>query len=198
MQGTVSKMTANLAGTVDYALPLGEQSLPLNERLGQTLSLEFTGNIFCAACGRKTSKSFSQGFCFPCMRSLACCDMCIMKPETCHFDQGTCREPDWGQRNCMVPHTVYLANTSGLKVGITRQSQIPTRWIDQGAAQALPVFSVKTRKISGLVEIALANYMADKTNWRALLKGEADALDLPQLARKAVPKVENRLAAIVD
>lgn len=198
MQGTLAKMTATLADTIEYALPVGEESLPLNALLGKHLQLKFHGNIYCTACGRKTKKSFSQGFCFPCMRSLACCDMCIMKPETCHFDQGTCREPEWATRNCMVSHYVYLANTSGLKVGITRHSQIPTRWIDQGATQARPLFSVSTRKVSGLVEIALAKLMADKTNWRAILKGNAEPLDLVEKARKSIPQIEERLESIRD
>ena len=76
----------------------------------------------------------------------------MMKPETCHFAKGTCREPQWGEQHCMVPHYVYLANTSGVKVGITRHTQLPTRWIDQGATQALPIFKVNTRYQSGLVE----------------------------------------------
>ena len=68
----------------------------------------------------------------------------------------------------MVDHYVYLANSSGLKVGITRHTQLPTRWIDQGASQALPIFKVRTRLQSGLVETALAEFISDKTNWRAL------------------------------
>ncbi len=196
MQGTLAKMTATLTDSIEYALPVGEDFLPLNPLLGSQLQLKFSGNIFCSACGRKTKKSFSQGFCFPCMRSLACCDMCIMKPETCHFDQGTCREPEWGIRNCMVSHYVYLANTSGLKVGITRHSQIPTRWIDQGATQARALFSVSTRKVSGLVEIALAKQMADKTNWRAILKGNAEPLDMVKKANYAVPLIEERIDSI--
>jgi hypothetical protein len=70
--------------------------------------------------------------------------MCIMKPETCHYHLGTCREPDWAQSHCFRPHIVYLANSSGVKVGITRKTQIPTRWLDQGASQALPIFEVAT------------------------------------------------------
>ncbi len=196
MQGTLSKMKVKLSETVQYTLPASEQRLPLNDLIAKKLQLRHTGNIYCTACGRKTKKSFSQGFCYPCMRSLACCDMCILKPETCHFDQGTCREPDWGLQHCMSPHIVYLANTSGLKVGITRHSQIPVRWIDQGATQALPILQVATRKISGLVEIELANIMADKTNWRALLKGEADSLNLQESAEQSMPHIKNILADI--
>jgi hypothetical protein len=72
-----------------------------------------------------------------------------VSPEKCHYHAGTCREPEWGEAHCMIDHFVYLANTSGLKVGITRGTQVPTRWIDQGATQALPVFRVASRLDSG-------------------------------------------------
>jgi hypothetical protein len=72
-----------------------------------------------------------------------------MKPETCHYHLGTCREPDWAQNHCFRPHIVYLANSSGVKVGITRKTQIPTRWLDQGASQALPIFEVQQPFVIG-------------------------------------------------
>jgi hypothetical protein len=78
----------------------------------------------------------------------------------------------------MQPHIVYLANTSSCKVGITRATQIPTRWIDQGAVQALPIFQVQTRLQSGLVEVALAQYVSDKTHWQKMLRGTPEPIDL--------------------
>ncbi len=194
--GALRKMRAQLSadGTVQYRMVIGEQEVELNALIGKQISLQHSGYIDCQHCGKKTKKSYSQGYCFPCMQKLAQCDMCIMKPETCHFEQGTCREPEWGKRNCFIPHYVYLANTSGLKVGITRHGQIPTRWIDQGATQALPIFKVSTRLQSGLVEIALAEFIADKTNWRAMLKGSADAVDLKAIATELKPKIAEKLA----
>ncbi|OAN11514.1 hypothetical protein A3K86_21530 [Photobacterium jeanii] len=196
MHGTLSKMKSALCpetNTVNYQLPVGESLLALNPLIGKPLKMTFTGNIFCDACGKKTKKSYSQGHCFPCMKKLARCDMCIMKPETCHYDAGTCREPEWGDNFCMVPHFVYLSNTSGLKVGITRHTQLPTRWIDQGATQALPIFKVKTRQLSGLVEIALAELVADKTNWRAMLKGDNKEIDLVTEAQRLIPEIQAKL-----
>jgi hypothetical protein len=198
MQGTLSKMTTVLGDVVEYALPIGEQHLKLNPLIGQPISLTYSGAIFCDACGRKTNKSFAQGHCYPCMQKLAACDMCIMKPETCHYHLGTCREPEWGESHCMIHHIVYLANTSGLKVGITRESQVPTRWLDQGATQALPIFRVKTRQISGLIEVALAKIMADKTNWRAMLKGNNVDLDLKLKAAEAIPDIAATLAEVSE
>ncbi|MCM0148864.1 DUF2797 domain-containing protein [Photobacterium galatheae] len=193
MQGTLSKMRVSLGDVVNYQLLVGEETLDLNPLIGKSLQLTFTGNIYCDACGKKTKKSYSQGHCFPCMKKLARCDMCVMKPETCHYAQGTCREPEWGDTHCMVPHYVYLSNTSGLKVGITRHTQIPTRWIDQGATQALPILKVKNRHLSGLVEVALAEFIADKTNWRAMLKGNAEDMDLKAEAQHLLPEIESRL-----
>ena len=198
MRGTLNKMKTRLGEVVEYELPVGEERLPLNALLGKALKLTYTGQIFCDACGRRTNKSFAQGHCYPCMTRLARCDMCVMKPETCHYDAGTCREPTWGETHCMTHHIVYLANTSGLKVGITRENQVPTRWMDQGATQALPIFRVKTRHISGLVEVALAERMADKTNWRAMLKGDGEPIDLNAEAAVHVPEIEASIRAIVE
>ncbi|QIR14909.1 DUF2797 domain-containing protein [Shewanella aestuarii] len=198
MLGTLSKLKTTLSETdeVQYQLPVGDNLLPLNPLIGQTLTLTHTGNIFCCSCGKKTKKSYSQGHCYVCMQKLASCDMCIMKPETCHFDKGTCREPEWAQSHCFVPHYVYLSNTSGLKVGITRHNQIPTRWIDQGATQGLPIFKVATRKLSGLIEIELAKFINDKTHWQAMLKGHNEDMDLVEQAKQLIPLIEDKLNAI--
>ncbi|MDN5515749.1 MAG: DUF2797 domain-containing protein [Pseudomonas sp.] len=177
-RGSLSKMKAHLDAPVQYAFRLGEEEVPVNPLVGKHLRLEYLGAIHCSHCGRKTKTSFSQGYCYPCMQKLAQCDICIMSPEKCHFDQGTCREPSWGEQFCMTDHIVYLANSSGVKVGITRASQVPTRWIDQGATQALPILRVATRQQSGFVEDLLRTQVADKTNWRALLKGDAAPVDL--------------------
>lgn len=203
--GAIEKLVAKLDETnqVQYQLPLAainegqqKQFIALNPLIGKQLSLHFTGSIACKHCGKKTKKSYSQGFCYPCMTKLAQCDMCIMKPETCHHHLGTCREPEWGQKHCMIDHFVYLANSSGLKVGITRHSQVPTRWIDQGATQALPIFKVSTRLQSGLVEVALAKFINDKTNWRAMLKGVAEPIDLKAQAERLKPEIAAKLAEL--
>lgn len=164
---------------VQYQIPLDDQLVPLNDHLGQAIRIQHTGTIHCVHCGRRSNKSFNQGYCYPCFTKLAQCDICIVSPEKCHYDQGTCREPEWGEQHCMVDHIVYLANSSGIKVGITRKSQLPTRWIDQGAVQALPIFRVKTRQQSGMVEDMFRQHVADKTNWRTMLKGNITPVDLP-------------------
>ena len=177
-RGSLSKMKAHLDAPVQYAFRLGDEEVPVNPLVGKHLRLEYLGAIHCTHCGRKTKTSFSQGYCYPCMQKLAQCDICIMSPEKCHYDASTCREPSWGEQFCMTDHIVYLANSSGVKVGITRATQVPTRWIDQGATQALPILRVATRQQSGFVEDLLRSQVADKTNWRALLKGDATPVDL--------------------
>lgn len=182
MRGTVKKMrserNASATEPLRYFLPLDDQLLAMNDLIGQELSIQASPGITCIECGRASKKSFSQGYCYNCCMTLAACDLCIMKPETCHYHLGTCRQPEWGEQHCMIPHIVYLANSTGVKVGITRESQVPTRWIDQGACQALPIFKVATRRLSGLVEVIIAEHVADKTHWQALVKGAALRVDL--------------------
>lgn len=178
ISGNLKKMQSATGPQVKYGLPVGDQCVDLNPLIGKPVSLEFDGVINCVHCGRKTSKSYSQGYCYPCMQSLAECDICIIKPELCHYHEGTCREPEWGETHCFKPHVVYLANTSGLKVGITRQVNIPMRWIDQGAVQALPVFRTRDRFTAGKLEVVMKQHVADRTDWRRMLKSCPDTLDL--------------------
>ena len=201
MIGNILKMQTTLGDAdkeqpVQYQLPIGDDLLPMNEHIGQTLKLSYNSEINCVACGRKTSKSFGQGHCFPCFRSLASCDMCIMKPETCHYAEGTCRQPDWGESHCFIPHYVYLANSSGIKVGITRGTQIPTRWMDQGAGQALPIFQVTNRLQSGLLEVILKAHVSDRTDWRKMLKSDAEPLDLKALRDELIEKCSDEIASV--
>jgi hypothetical protein len=179
IRGQVRKLVSRLDRPVHYSLPLGEERVALNPLIGSRLQLRHTGRISCVHCGRQTNKSFNQGYCYPCFQTLAQCDSCIIAPERCHYDAGTCREPVWGDHFCMQDHVVYLANSSGLKVGITRASQLPTRWIDQGASQALAVLRTRSRQQAGFCEAMFRQHVADRTNWRSMLKGEQEALDLP-------------------
>jgi len=196
MKGNIRKMVTVLESPAQYTLPIGDESFLMNDAIGKKIQLEYLGEINCVSCGRKTNKSFGQGHCYPCFRDLAACDMCIMKPETCHYDAGTCREPEWGEAHCMQSHFVYLANSSGIKVGITRGTQIPTRWIDQGASEALPIFNVDTRLQSGLIEVALKQHVSDRTDWRKMLKGMPDSADLKSVRDELISKCEPAIEEI--
>lgn len=196
-RGSLSKMAVSLqAPVVQYSFRLDDTQVAVNPLIGQRLRLEYLGAIHCSHCGKRTKTSFSQGYCYPCMTKLAQCDVCIMAPEKCHYDAGTCREPSWGEQFCMTDHVVYLANSSGIKVGITRATQLPTRWLDQGASQALPIMRVATRQQSGLVEDVLRSQVPDRTNWRALLKGDAEVLDLPAIRDQIFDACADGLSAL--
>ncbi len=178
--GHLRKLKTELKSPVKYTLIVGERNIALNSLLGKKIKFVFQNIINCINCGRETNKSFSQGYCFPCMRSLAECDICMVSPEKCHYHEGSCRQPTWGEEFCFRDHYIYLANTSGLKVGITRNGNIPYRWIDQGATQALPIFRVSNRLLSGKVEVLFKQFVADKTNWRTMLKGNAENISLSE------------------
>lgn len=205
LQGICHKMHAGLKdlsvtdqhihkANVEYKFILDCSDIELPFNVGQEIELEWTGKIYCVSCGSKTPKSYSQGHCFKCFKTKASCDMCIMKPETCHYHLGTCREDDFAHEVCFQPHIVYLANSSALKVGITRLGQMPTRWLDQGATQALPIMKVGSRRLSGQLEVMFSTQVADKTDWRKLLKGEAAPIDLidirEQLLEEFAPKIQ--------
>lgn len=197
-RGAVSKMQIALDEPAQYSFRLDDQQHELNALIGQTLRLEFLGEINCSHCDRKIKKSYAQGYCYPCFTTLARCDRCIMSPERCHYDAGTCREPEWAQEFCMIDHFVYLANSTGVKVGITRGTQLPTRWLDQGAIQAVPIFRVATRQQSGFVEDALRSQVGDRTNWRALLRGDAEPVDLLQVRDQIIDSCEEAILALQE
>jgi hypothetical protein len=194
--GHLAKMQVELDQQVQYFLPLDDHREPLNTLLGKNIRFEYLGDIHCTHCGRRSKKSFSQGYCYPCFTKLPQCDTCIMSPEKCHYEQGTCRDPSWGEEFCFTDHYVYLANSSGVKVGITRGSQIPTRWIDQGATQAMPIFRVKSRYQAGLIEDCLREHIADRTHWQKMLKGNSEAVDLEEIRDSIIAQSESGLSAI--
>ncbi|WP_150465716.1 DUF2797 domain-containing protein [Francisella sp. SYW-2] len=173
------------------------EDICMNDFIGKNMRIEFLDEINCVSCGIKTKKSYSQGHCFMCMRKLPECDICIVKPELCHFAAGTCRDSKWGEENCMKTHIVYLSNTGDIKVGITKLKNIPSRWIDQGASQAIPIFAVETRLISGLVEVAIKEHISDKTNWRKMLQGEPSSeVEFEDLRDELIEKSSDKIAQI--
>ena len=198
IDGTLRKLEIDPGEPAVYRLPVGDERVALNPLIGQRISMKFTGVIRCVACDRVTKKSFNQGHCYPCFKSLASCDMCIVRPELCHYHEGTCREPRWGERHCMQPHVVYLSATSGVKVGVTRKSQMPTRWLDQGATRAMAVFEVSARRDAGLIEAAFKAHIADRTDWRAMLKGDAEPVDLDASADALIETAAGSLASWLE
>lgn len=201
-QGNIRKMHVNADQNhlANYQLPVGDQLIAMNPLIGTRINVTFLGTINCVHCGNKTKKSFNQGYCYRCLTTLAQCDSCIIRPETCHYDAGTCREPKWGEDNCLSDHFVYLANTGTVKIGITRHvsDNVSSRWLDQGATQAMPIMRVQNRLISGLVETAFKSHIADKTNWRTMLKSKPENTDLLALKESLLGEVEDELDMIVE
>ena len=200
--GTLKKMRTEAAVPVTYYLTDGwfdsearSGDHLVNDHLGGQLAIHFTGQIHCTACGRKTKKTFGQGFCFPCSQNRAEADICIVKPELCHHGDADnpCRDEEFAQSQCFQPHYLYCSLTSGVKVGITRGPNIPSRWIDQGAVAAIPVAMLPDRRTVGLVEKRLSDEgFADKTHWTRMLKGnpEPGEFDLAAVAEKVVGRLE--------
>lgn len=198
--GNLHKMRTELRNPVDYFLTLDNREIHLNELLGKNIRLEYIGEINCIKCGRKTYKSFSQGFCYPCFKSAPETEECVLRPELCRAHEGVARDLAYAEQHCLNDHFVYLSLTSGIKVGVTRQSQVPTRWIDQGAIQAIKLAKVPNRYTAGLIEVALKEHMADKTNWRNMLTNKiinsTPLTDVKEDVRQKLP--ENLIEYVVD
>jgi hypothetical protein len=176
IRGNLRKMESvydkdNSSLPVKYSLPVGPDLIYLNELIGTTIRLEYLNKINCIHCGRETRQSFAQGYCYPCFISLPQTDACILRPEQCQAHLGISRDMEWSERNCLRDHFVYLALSPGLKVGVTRESQVPVRWIDQGAREAIKLAVTPNRYTAGTIEVELKKHMSDKTNWRHMLTG---------------------------
>jgi hypothetical protein len=144
--------------------------IALNRLVGRPIRLEHSGSFVCIRCGRPTDKLFGEGNCYPCFRDAPENAECIVRPELCEAHLGRGRDPVWEEAHHNQPHAVYLAVSSALKVGVTRLTQIPTRWIDQGAAWAVQIAEVPYRQLAGALEIALKALYTDRTAWQKMLK----------------------------
>lgn len=169
LSGNLKKMSSSLEDVVLYSLELNDQKVQMNNLLGTKISIDFTGEINCVRCGRKTNKSFAQGYCYPCFKNAPETEECVLHPELCRAHEGIARNLEYATSHCLIDHYVYLSLTSNIKVGVTRHHQIPTRWIDQGAMEAIIIAKTPNRNTAGLIEVELKKHIADKTNWRNML-----------------------------
>lgn len=177
--GILEKMQVAQGEEVQYHLELNGEHIYMNEKIGKLFVLEFSGSIFCLKCHQKTNKSFGQGFCYKCFISAPENSECIIRPELCEAHLGKGRDPEWEEKHHNQPHVVYLAAIDTIKVGVTRDAQIPTRWIDQGASSAIVFCRTPNRYEAGRIEVAMKSLFTDRTNWRNMLKNEIDeSIDL--------------------
>jgi len=173
------KMSTKNGFPISYTLSTKEGDVLMNDLIGKEIILEFFGQINCCICHKSIRKSFGGGFCYPCFTNAPENSECIIRPELCRGHEGKGRDPLWEKENHVIPHTVYLALTSSVKVGITRLGNEFTRWIDQGAWKTIKFAEVPDRYTSGLIEVELKSYISDKTNWRKMLANErAEEIDL--------------------
>ena len=188
--GNIRKMRSSLDERVSYQLPMSDLSVDVNALIGQPVRMTFDGQINCTECGRLTKKSFGQGFCFPCFRDSPEASECIIRPELCRAHEGESRDMEWSEKYCLTEQVVYLAKSSAVKVGITRNSQVPARWIDQGASEAIVFARVPNRYTAGVVEVAMKSFLTDRTNWQRMLKNEVSDVDLVAKKQELVGEID--------
>jgi hypothetical protein len=184
--GNLLKMQTDYAKPVQYYLNIEQQKIHMNDLLGRRLHIKFLNQINCISCDAITNKSFHQGYCYACFTTLPQTDLGILHPEKDLSHEGISRDMNWAKENSLKPHIVYLALTSQLKVGVTRLSELPTRWIDQGASHAIRFAKTPYRKLAGDIEVFLKNYVADKTMWKQMILAPRPAIDLLSEKQKLI------------
>lgn len=178
--GTLQKMETIFSNPIQYFLTLSETNIPMNSLLGKEITIEHIG-FQCLSC-LKEKEIYRQGHCKKCFYESPAVGEWILHPELSKAHLGIeDRDLAYEQSVQLQPHIVYLANSSEVKVGVTRKSQLPTRWIDQGAHRALSIAEVPNRYLAGIAEVSLKPYIADKTNWRKMLTNTLTSTDLQQV-----------------
>lgn len=176
-EGVLTKMQTEPGSPIQYYMVFENSFLNVNQLLGRDIEINFMG-YSCLNCSKK-KKIYRTGFCYDCFYSIPEAGDWIMRPElsTAHLDIAD-RNLDYEKRVQLQPHVVYLAASSDMKVGVTRKTQVPTRWIDQGASWAIPLVEVPNRYLAGITEVALKNHFSDKINWKKMLLNEISPIDL--------------------
>ncbi len=182
-KGVLRKMQTEIGSPIQYYLVFENDFLQMNQLLDKKINIEFVG-YECLHCGLN-KKIYRQGYCYDCFFEIPQAADWIMKPElsTAHLDQED-RDLEYEKKVQLKPHIVYLANSSNVKVGVTRKTQVPTRWIDQGAHEAIEIVEVPNRYLAGITEVALKDHVGDKTNWRTMLKNDIEDEDLVEWRNK--------------
>lgn len=176
-EGVLTKMRTEYGSPINYFVIFESDFIHVNQLLGKNIKIDFLGTQ-CLGCGQE-KKLFRQGYCYDDFYKLPNVGDWIMRPELSKAHLGEeDRDLEYEKKVQLQPHIVYLANSSNIKVGVTRKTQVPTRWIDQGAHEAVEVVEVPNRYLAGIAEVALKEYVADKTNWRKMLTNGAEDVDL--------------------
>ncbi|HBC05505.1 MAG TPA: DUF2797 domain-containing protein [Aequorivita sp.] len=170
-EGVLTKMQTENGSPIQYYLVFANDFLHMNQLLDKKVSINFL-RYQCLNCGLQ-KKIYRQGYCYDCFYEIPQAADWVISPEKskAHLNIED-RDLEFEKRVQLQPHVVYLANSSSVKVGVTRKSQIPTRWIDQGAHEAIEIVEVPNRYLAGITEVALKDHVSDKTNWRSMLKND--------------------------
>ncbi|MBD0833012.1 DUF2797 domain-containing protein [Aestuariibaculum sediminum] len=170
-QGVLTKMQTEYSAPIQYYLVFKDDFINMNQLLDRNISISFV-RYECLNCGLD-KPIYRQGFCRSCFFDVPQAADWIIRPElsTAHLGKED-RDLEYEKKMQLQPHIVYLANSSSVKVGVTRKSQVPTRWIDQGAHEAIEIVEVPNRYLAGITEVALKEHVSDKTNWRTMLKND--------------------------
>ena len=196
-------MRASLNEEVIYKLPLFDNlnysnEVNMNELIGETICISYSGIINCVVTGKQIRKSYGDGMSYDAFRSSPLAVESIIRPELSRIHEGIAlRDHEWEMKHHMQPHYVYLSKTAGIKVGVTRTTQVPTRWIDQGAVEALVIAETPYRQAAGLIEISLKNHISDRTNWRKMLQNELVDEKLEQVRDRMLPLIDDALSTYV-
>jgi len=191
MTTILEKLSTKQEEHVQYFINSKDGPVCLNNYIGETIKIDYLGKIVCTSCSKITKKSFGQGFCYTCFNEAPEASPCIMNPELCEAHLGLGRDVEYEERNHNQPHFVYFAATDKVKIGITRNTQIPTRWIDQGAQSAIILAETPNRYTAGIIEVVLKEAYDDKTNWQNMLKdirdGSIDLVEEKWIAQELLP-----------
>ena len=194
---TLKRMDTDLQDVVQYSLDIHGETHKMNDYIGKNIKIEWSGTVICE-CGKKSDKFYRSSYCYTCFWESPLASPTIFKPELCTAHLGIEeRDLEWEKEFQIAPHYVYLANSSGIKVGITRGSQGVIRWMDQGASQAILLAEVPNRRFSGDIEVSLKQFVADKTNWRKMLSGTPESVDLVQLKKELSEHVPEELKQFI-
>ncbi|WP_420602737.1 DUF2797 domain-containing protein [Flagellimonas sp.] len=176
-QGVLRKMRTEIGNPIQYFLVFENDFINMNQLLDKEIQIDFI-KFQCLNCGRERP-IYRQGFCKSCFYDSPAAGDWIMKPElsTAHLDKED-RDLEYEKQVQLQPHIVYLANSSNVKVGVTRKTQVPTRWIDQGAHEAIEIVEVPNRYLAGITEVALKSHVSDKTSWQKMLTNRIEDVDL--------------------
>lgn len=196
--GPLAKMKTSLKDEVKYYLELGDDILFMNDLIGKPIRIEYTDEITCF-CGKRVHEVFRMNFCRDCFFTKPEAGDSILRPELSKAHLGIeDRDLKWEEEHQLEPHLVYLANSAGLKVGVTRGAQRPTRWMDQGAIEAVVLAETTNRYEAGMIEVALKEHMSDKTPWQRMVKGEDVEIDLLEEKAKATQWVPEEFSQFVS